>query len=163
MQLYKYRPWNEFAEQILLKSTIFYPNKTNLNDLAELIHPIKFESDSHKIFGTKSNQINGDKHRAALLLAYEVSTMLKKVEKGECDAATVNTFTKYLSITDQYERIIEVTYDRIDDIHDAFFYYAVNQFENAKSLYCTNEQATNRLNNKLDKIGICLLYTSRCV
>jgi len=157
MLLYKYRPWNEFAEKILTDSSIFYPSKKNLNDLAELIHPIKFKSDSHKIFGIKTNQLNGDKHRAALLLSYDISTILKNVDNHDCDDETKRIYSEYLSIADKYQRVVEATYDQIDDIHDAFFYYAVNQYENAKSMYCSNIEAVNRLNGKLDKFGILSL------
>lgn len=157
MLLYKYRPWNEFAEQILINKSIFYPSKNNLNDLAELIHPIKFEIDSHKIFAIKSNQKNSEKHRAALLLSYEISEILKSVENDSSDEETKMNYSRYLNISDKYQRLVEATFDRIDDIHDAIFYYAVNQFEDNKSLYCSNTEAINRINSKLDKIGILSL------
>ncbi len=157
MQLYKYRPWNEFAEQILIERLIFYPSKANLNDLAELIHPIKFESNSHEIFRAKSNQANGDGHKAALILSSNISDRLKKLEKSGEEILNSSPYKKYLNIENLYQRIVEATYDEINNIHDAFFYYAVNQLEDAKSLYCTNDEAIKRLNKKLSNIGILSL------
>lgn len=157
MLLYKYRPWNNFAEKILTENSIFYPTKENLNDLAELIHPIKFENEKFEIFKIKSSLEKGEGHRKSLVTSSNINEILKSIENGTCDKEQKIKFEKYLSIKDKYQRVVEATYEQIETINDAFFYYTVNQFEDARLLYCSYEVAVNRLNDKLKNFGILSL------
>lgn len=163
MLLYKYRPWNNFAEQILTSNSIFYPTKDNLNDLAELIHPIKFENNKFDIFKIKTSIEKGEGHRKSLITSSNINEIFRKIETGTCDKEQKSKFEKYLTITDKYQRVVEATYDQIENINDAFFYYTVNQFEDARLLYCSYEVAVDRLNDKLSKFGILSLSSkSNC-
>lgn len=157
MLLYKYRPWNNFAEQILTSNSIFYPTKDNLNDLAELIHPIKFENSKFDIFKIKTSLEKGEGHRKSLVTSSNISEVFGQIENGTCDKEQQDKFEKYLTINDKYQRVVEATYDQIENINDAFFYYTVNQFEDARLLYCSYEAAVNRLNDKLSNFGILSL------
>lgn len=157
MLLYKYRPWNVFAEEILVKNSIFYPSRLNLNDLSELSHPIKLDTEGYEIFKIKSSEKNSVKQVKANVLAYDISQILKKIANDEADNETIEKYSKYLKIKDRYERTVVAAYDQISDMHTAFFYYAVNQYENARYKYCSYSVAANRINSKLESIGILSL------
>lgn len=155
--LYKYRPWNEFTKSVLIEKKIFLPSRSRLNDPAELIHPIVFESSLRAdAFEHARLRITSD----TLELLGRLSDTLEKLriysKYGRQDRVENHELAKYLLISDEHWQVVEALYDRAP-IHDAISYYALCLHEDAVNLYDEECSIVERLNAKLEKLGVLSL------
>lgn len=154
MKLYKYRTWNEYSEDIILNQRIFIPSKTGLNDLSEAIHPIKFEGDFH------SDRMDEGWHKImkgnlmASLIRFGRELNLYKAENRWGWEPKNATFEKFSHIKNNDLLRMEYVFDQIEDTHTAIESYVFAHAEDYALMYLSQAQAIERVNNKLESIGI---------
>ena len=71
VKLYKYRPLNEYTEEVIFNSRIYFPTIDRLNDPCELIHPLEFKTD---IWDAEFQEANR---------ALDAATRCASLQKGE--------------------------------------------------------------------------------
>jgi hypothetical protein len=156
MLLYKYRPWNNFTIEVIRDRKIFFPSKRQLNDPAELVHPVRFE---------KSYWDNAfDRARAQLTdqtfeLVDKVTArfdFLDAIRNSHPEVEKSGEYGRYLHINDRHWRVVEAVCDQID-VHQSIAYYALNLMEDRAGMYDSEERLIQRLNSKLESVGILSL------
>lgn len=168
MLLYKYRPWNIFTEDVIVNKRIYFPSKKNLNDPAELVHPIRFQEKLWDVEFDNARKLIDD---SAFLTASKIYDKFRRldvflmddpdlIEKGDLPY----NYKKYAQIEDEFLRTQEATYDNLD-VHNAILYYALAHFEDRMNLYYyySEDDVISRINNKLERLGLlCLSKKSDC-
>jgi hypothetical protein len=156
MLLYKYRPWNSFTMEVIRDKKIFFPSKQNLNDPAELVHPVRFENSSWDESFERARAIISDQTFA---LGYEVRArfdFLESLRPSHPEVETVGDYGRFVHITDRHWRSVEAVCDKVD-VHQAIAYYVLNLAEDKIGMYDSEQHLIQRLNAKLESIGILSL------
>ena len=165
MKLFKYREWNEFTYNIIFNNEIYFPTKKQLNDPAELVHPVSFPSN----FFDKSLENLRDKlynKYYGLLLeihsyfsSYEAELRLTQYFFLNGERQHDEMYAKYMHISDPTLRKFEAVYDQIESVEDALLLYALFIAEDYSLLYRGKEYLISLLNKKLESLGILSLTT----
>lgn len=170
MLLYKYRPWNQFTAEVVTAKRIFFPTKGRLNDPSELVHPVQFEVPTgpdlmsswlrmQESFDRARSMISPETFLLAMNIGGEIRR-LKALARSHKEVATDDELGHYLNIPDEFWRVVEAVFDRAE-VHDAIAYYALTLAEDQGNLYDRAESIVQRLNAKLEGLGV-LSLSARC-
>jgi hypothetical protein len=165
MKLYKYREWNEYTNNIIFNNEIYFPTKRQLNDPAEIIHPISFPSNFFDKSLEKLRDKLNDKYLGLIIwigsyfLSYEAKLSLTQYFFLNEERQHDEMYAKYMHITDTTLRGFEAVYDQIESVEDALLLYALSIAEDYSLLYRGKENLISLMNKKLESLGILSLTT----
>jgi hypothetical protein len=161
MLLYKYRPWNQYTAEVVTARKIFLPTRLRLNDPAELLHPVRFEVST---WASAFDRARSTISKETFALSDEIHQRLDYLEAliadGHKEVASDSEFGHYLKIPDRFWRVLEAVFDK-SEVHDAIAYYALVLAEDRINMYDTEESIVQRLNTKLQELGV-LSLSARC-
>ena len=161
MLLYKYRPWNQFTAHVVAAREIFLPTKAQLNDPAELLHPVRFEvSTWASAFDRARSKISKETFALSDKISMRLNYLDVIASSGYEEVSTDVELGPYLKISDPFWRVVEAVFDKAE-VHDAIAYYALTLAEDQVNLYDTEESIVQRLNTKLRELGVFSL-SARC-
>lgn len=156
MFLYKYRPWNQFTAEVLSAEKIYFPTRERLNDLAELLHPVRFEvSTWSDAFHLARPKISKEVFQLSITLANELDRLnaMRLLPGNKVDSSEMG---RYFTLPDRFRRIVEAVFDRVE-VHDAIRFYLYTLAEDLIHLYDSEENIVQLLNTKLDGLGVLSL------
>ncbi|WP_439695515.1 DUF2971 domain-containing protein [Mucilaginibacter sp. AW1-7] len=157
MLLYKYKPWNKFTEDIIVNNRIFLPNKRQLNDPAELTHPISFANNFWDSSIQDAKDRLGTKYYPYLFKFGGICRSEEFRRNYNLHPGEINeVYKKYMHLGDHAVMGYEYVYDEMEDTFEALVTYAMCQAEDYSLLYA-REKTIGRLNNKLENLGVLSL------
>lgn len=157
MLMYKYRPWNGFTAEVIREKRIFFPSKERLNDPAELVHPLQFQTST---WDSEFEQSRASISKETFALADEISTKFRRLQSlidcGHDEPRNDAEFSRYSQIQDPFWRTVEAVFDK-SEVHDAIAYYSLVLAEDKCNIYDSEENIIDRLNAKLQEVGVLSL------
>jgi hypothetical protein len=160
MLLFKYRPWNQFTADVLAEGRIYFPTRVQLNDPAELVHPVRFEvSTWADAFFHARKGISNETIDLSISIRQTLDR-LRVIMQIPGNKVASSEWAPYLGVADEFWGVVEAVFDKAE-VHDAIRYYALCLAEDRIHLYDNEESIVRRLNTKLDTLGV-LSLSGRC-
>lgn len=157
MRVYKYMRWNAFTEDVIANSRIYFPSRRELNDPAELVHPCAFEQGRWN----KTEADARDKiEPATRIRMLDLAEWFNRMSASEDEDPRVSADPAFAVVrqhsrgADTFPGLLELHYERTEDVHQAIQFYTLTLAEDRRLLYRDQERTVAALNRKLDAMGI---------
>lgn len=151
MKLYKYRPLNDYTDDVIVNSRIYFPTIDRLNDPCELVHPVEFNADIWDADFQAGHDSIAKKTRIAALIKGE------EISQEEAEHVLTHPESRYRHGSQLPDRDgFEELYDELE-VHEALKYYVLSKAEDCATLHRTMDTAVANINAKLKGLGILSL------
>ena len=151
VKLYKYRPLNEYTEEVIFNSRIYFPTIDRLNDPCELIHPLEFKTD---IWDAEFQEANRALDAATRCASLQIG---EDISKKEARWRLKNPQSPFPSDPRFPRRdACEELYNEFE-LHEALRLYVITRAEDCATGHMTIQDAVRDINAKLKALGILSL------